>query len=271
MALTLELQVETSVPIEVEGVVPRRVRELPMAEIPRIEIFHGNRKLPLGELFRVSGDPADERIVFEGDMTGVHWIGGGMCSGEIRVTANAGRHLGSAMTGGTIHVQGSAGDWTGGEMQGGLIHVQGDTGHLVGSAYRGSSRGMTGGTILVGGRVGNEAGTAMRRGLLAVGGDCGDAPAFGMLAGTILVFGESGIRPGAGMQRGTLGLLGPTVPRMLPTFEQGRAFRPQFMRIVLRELKRLNFPFDASLEHRDLVTWHGDALSLGRGEILVRA
>ena len=111
----------------------------------RFEIFHGNRKLPLAEFFDVSGDPADARFEFEGNLAGVHWIGAQMSDGEIHVRGNAGRHVGSEMTGGVIHVHGNASDWVGGEMHGGLIHVHGNAGHLIGSAYRGSKVGMTGG------------------------------------------------------------------------------------------------------------------------------
>ena len=163
MPLTLRYHAQTTVPVEIEGVVPDRVRDKSLAEIERIEVFHGNRKVALAELFQISGDPSDLRMEFEGDLAGVHFIGYGMSDGEIRVLGNAGRHLGGEMTGGSIKVDGNAGDWVGGEMHGGLIHVAGKAGHLIGSAYRGSKRGMTDGTILIGGNVGHEIGAARRR------------------------------------------------------------------------------------------------------------
>ena len=102
MPLILRYLGQTSVPVEIEGLVPDRLREKSPAEIERLEIFHGNRKLPLAELFSVTGDPSDARMEFEGNLAGVHFIGYGMTAGEIHVHGNAGRHLGGEMTGGGL-------------------------------------------------------------------------------------------------------------------------------------------------------------------------
>jgi formylmethanofuran dehydrogenase subunit C len=270
MPLILRYTETTSVPVEVEGITPDRVRGKSVAEIERLEIFHGNRKVPLAELFAVSGDPADDRMDFEGDLAGVHFIGYGMTGGEVHIHGNAGRHLGGQMSGGTIRVEGNASDWVGAEMRGGLIQVSGRAGHLVGAAYRGSKRGMTDGTILIGGDVGEEVGVAMRRGLLAVRGSCGDAAGFNMIAGSILVFGTCGARVGAGMRRGTIGVLGPEPPRLLPTFRRAGAFRPLFLRLIFGELARLGFAVDEGLIHNDLSLYHGDLNALGKGEVWMR-
>jgi formylmethanofuran dehydrogenase subunit C len=267
--LRLVYNAQTSVPVEVEGLVPSLVREQSLAEIERFEIFHGNEKLPLAEYFSVSGTPGDQRIEFEGNLAGVHWIGAGMSQGLIHVAGDAGRHVGSEMTGGEIHVAGNAGDWVGGEMHGGLIHVRGRAGHLIGSAYRGSARGMTGGTILIHGEVGNEIGHTMRRGLLAVGGGCGDFVGLNMIAGTIFVFGPCGIRPGAGMRRGTIGLFGTSPPKLLPTFRPGSRDKPLVLQLLFRELRRLDFPIDDALMTAEFRMYHGDMVAIGRGELLL--
>src|SRR5690349_17499146 len=101
--LTLRYKTNTSVSVEVEVLTPSAVRDLPVSEIERFEIFNGNRKLPVAEFFDVSGDAADGRIEFLGNLAGVHWIGAKMSDGEIYVRGDAGRHVGSEMTGGTIH------------------------------------------------------------------------------------------------------------------------------------------------------------------------
>ena len=62
MPLVLQYNAQTAVPVEIEGLVPNAVRDKPLAEIERLEIFHGNQKLPLAEFFSVSGDPGDGRI-----------------------------------------------------------------------------------------------------------------------------------------------------------------------------------------------------------------
>ena len=132
MSLTLTYNAGTPVPVRLRAVTPDRLRERALAEIERLEIMQGNRRVPLGELFRVSGDPSDGRIDIEGDLSGVHEIGHAMAGGEIHVHGPAGRHVGSEMTGGTIRVEGDAGDWVGCEMKGGLIRVDG----LGGSSCR---------------------------------------------------------------------------------------------------------------------------------------
>lgn len=268
--LQLIYQAETSVPVEIEGLTPCAVEGRSLAEIERFEIFHGNQKLPLAELFKVSGDLTDGRFELSGNLAGVHWIGAHMQQGEIHVQGNVGRHLGSEMKGGQIHVHGDASDWVGGELHGGLIHVRGNAGHLVGSAYRGGKRGMTGGTILVGGNVGNEVGHTMRRGLLAVGGNCGDFVGINMLAGSILVFGDCGGRPAAGMRRGTVGLFGPSDPSILSTFRKSCLYRPNFLQLIFRRLRSQSFPVPEPLWNAHYRLYHGDRVALGRGELLVR-
>jgi formylmethanofuran dehydrogenase subunit C len=268
MPLRLVYKADTTVPVEVEGLLPHVVRSWRLAQVEQFEVFHGNEKRPLADFFAVSGNPDDGRIDFEGNLAGVHWIGAGMTEGVIHVESDAGRHVGSEMTGGEIHVAGNAGDWVGGEMHGGLIHVRGRAGHLIGSAYRGSRRGMTGGTILIHGEVGNEVGHTMRRGLIAVGG-CGDFVGINMIAGTILVFGPCGIRPAAGMRRGTLGLFGSEAPKLLPTFRTGSRDQMLILQLVFRELKRLDYPVDDALMHATFRMHHGDMVNVGRGEVLV--
>lgn len=270
MALCLSYFADTTIPVEIEGLIPDWTGDKSLGEIERFEIFHGNQKIPLAELFRVTGDASDRQIVLEGNVSGVHWIGAGMTCGSIQIEGAAGRHLGSGMRGGEIHVQGNVRDWVGAEMRGGLIRVDGDAGHEAGGAYRGSTRGMQGGMILIKGNAGDEVGHTMRRGLIAVAGAAGDMLAFNMIAGTVLVFGDCGSRPGAGMKRGTLGLFGPTRPLLLPSFRYGVTCHPQFLNLIFGALRRHTFEIDDSLTDASFDLYHGDLVSLGRGEILFR-
>lgn len=268
--LRLHYNANTSIPVEIEGLTPQWAGGRPLAEIERFEIFHGNRRHALAEFFTVTGDAGDGRLEFEGNLAGVHWIGAQMSRGEIHIHGNAGRHVGSEMTGGEIHVHGDASDWVGGEMHGGLIHVRGKAGHLIGSAYRGSRFGMTGGTILVGGSVGNEVGHTLRRGLIAVGGGCGDFVGFNLMAGTVLTFGECGIRPAAGMRRGTVGLFGATPPSLLGTFSRGCVWQPQMLQLMFRTLQSHGFAVPEACWNAQYRMYHGDNVTVGRGEVLVR-
>ena len=270
MAIRLTYNAQTLVPVEIEGFTPDWACDKSIADIERFEIFHGNCKIPLAEMFNVSGDPSDKRMDFEGNLSGVHWIGAHMASGVVSIQGAAGRHVGSQMRGGKIVVEGNAGGWVGAEMHRGLIHIKGNAGHLTGAAYRGSSKGMTGGIILVDGNAGNEIGLTMRRGLIAVGGSSGDMIGFNMIAGTVAVFGECGIRPGAGMRRGTLALFGPNPPQLLPSFRYASTYPPQTVKLMLRTLMDKGFRVDQALMTSEVDLYHGDMVSLGRGEILFR-
>lgn len=271
MALTLTYRGDTPIPVEIEGLTPDWAAGRSLDQIKKFEIYHGNRKLPLAEMFELEGNANDQRFEFHGDLSGVHWIGAHMKSGEIHVHGPAGRHVGSEMTAGAIHVHGHAGGWTGAEMHGGLIHVRGNAGHLVGAAYRGSSRGMTGGTILVDGDAGNEIGLTMRRGVIGIGGKAGDVIGFNMIAGTVVVLGESGIRHGAGMRRGTIALLGPDPAPLLPSFQYAFTGRQQALALVLRELVRKGLAIDPALLDADYRLYHGDLVALGKGEVMLPA
>lgn len=271
MAITLNYTGQTNVPVEIEGLTPDWAAGKSLAEVERFEIFHGNRRIPLAEMFTVSGDASDGHMEFCGDLSGVHWIGAHMKTGVVRIQGPAGRHVGSQMGGGEIIVEGNAGGWVGAEMRKGLIHVKGNAGHLTGAAYRGSVKGMTGGTILVDGDAGNEIGLSMRRGLIAIGGAAGDMLGFNMIAGTVAVFGTCGIRPGAGMRRGTLALFGPNPPQLLPTFRYATTYRAPAVALMMKVLSEKGFRFNDALVKSEYALYHGDLVSIGRGEILIPA
>lgn len=271
MSITLTYRGETSVPVEAEGLTPDWAFDKSLAEIEQFEIFHGNRRVLLAELFSVVGDAADKRFDFEGDLSGVHWIGAHMRSGRIHIHGPAGRHIGSELRGGEIHVEGDAGGWIGCEMRGGLIHVQGNAGHQLGAAYRGSAKGMRGGTIIVDGSAGNEIGLAMKQGVIAIGGQAGDMIGFNMTGGTVLVVGDAGIRPGAGMQGGIIALLSPTPSPVLPSFRFDRSAVPDKIAKVIHELRDKGMPVSESVLPEKTDVYIGDLVADGTGEIYLRS
>lgn len=268
MALRLHYTAASTIPVEVDGLTPEALAGLSRSETERFEVFQGNRRVPLAELFRISGDLSDERIDWSGDLQRVHGIGTRMNRGTMHVEGSCGRHLGSGLNGGRIDVHGDAGTWVGAEMRGGLIHIRGSAGDQVGGAYRGATRGMRGGVILIDGNAGHEVGHTMRRGLIAVGGAAGDMIGCNMIAGTILVFGNCGVRPGAGMRRGTIGVFGPVRPALLPTFRPGSTCEPQIVRILLRHVQSRGLTINPTLMDAQYDLFHGDLVTLGRGEIL---
>jgi formylmethanofuran dehydrogenase subunit C len=252
MPLKLTYRAETSIPVEVEGLTPDWACAKSVAEIERFEIFHGNRKVALAEMFTVSGDASDKRFEFEGNLAGVHWIGAHMRTGRIFLHGPGGRHIGSELRGGEIIVEGDAGGWVGCEMRAGLIHVYGSAGHLVG------------------GNAGNEIGLSMQQGTIAIGGTAGDMLGFNMTDGTILVLGDCGIRPGAGMHGGTIGLLGTTPSPILPSFRLDRTTQPEKPAVALRELRENGLRWDDSQMPPEVDVYVGDLVADGNGEIYSR-
>ncbi|HEV2972898.1 MAG TPA: formylmethanofuran dehydrogenase subunit C [Pirellulales bacterium] len=269
MPLRFEHRAELTLPVDLAGITPEWARDQRLEEIERREVLVGNHRMPLAELFAVSGDPSDAEIDLVGDLSRVHAIGAGMTSGTIRVEGDVGRQLGAEMSGGKIHVMGHAGDWLGREMRGGRIHVAGNAGDFAGGSPAAARRGMSGGELLIAGNAGDEVGRAMRRGLIVVGGAAGDSLGLNMVAGTALVFGRCGPRPGLGMRRGTIGLF--TAPAELPlTFRRANRWRPQFMRLLLNYVCRIGMTGADQFLDSEYLSYHGDLLRLGKGEILVR-
>jgi formylmethanofuran dehydrogenase subunit C len=257
--------------VDMTGVTPTSLAGRPLDAIRKTTVFYGNRATPLGELFTITGDPADLVWQFDGNASTVHSLGADMTAGEIRVAGPIGRHAGERMRGGRIEIKGNAGDFLGAEMAGGVIHVHGIAGDHVGAARVGASRGMAGGTILIDGAAGQGVGFRMRRGLIAIAGNVGESLGRDMLAGTILVFGAAGVHVGAGMRRGTIGLFGPR-PTLLPTTRLACRGSLPMLALIHRELRAAAFapPALDKLTH-PVELHHGDLLQLGRGEILISA
>ena len=266
MPLEIEYLTPQALPVELEGFTPDALASSSLDQVRRFAAQVGNQTAEVGELFRVSGDPADGDWRVVGELAGVHWLGAGMREGSIHVQGDVGRHTGSGMRGGAIHVSGAAGDWLGAEMRGGRIEVDADAGNLVGAAYAGSPRGMRGGTIVVRGSAGDEVGHTMRRGWITIAGDCGPLAGYRMRAGSLFVLGNCGARPGAEMVRGTIGLFAAQRPTLLPTFRKACTIKPQFMGLMQRQLQAIGLDAPRTIEIHN-----GDLLRGGRGEILLPA
>jgi len=203
VTLTLTLREAPAAPVSAEALRPDRLAGLSRAEIERLELWHGNRRAAVGDLFAVSGDGAEDvRVV--GDLVRVAGLGTGMTGGRLTVEGSAGPHVGAGMSDGEMIVEGDVGDWAGAEMRGGRLIVHGSAGHRLGGAYAGTRAGMQGGEVLVHGDAGEEAGAGLRRGLIAVAGRVRAAAGLSALAGTIVAFGTVGAHPGAGMRRASI-------------------------------------------------------------------
>jgi formylmethanofuran dehydrogenase subunit C len=91
-----------------------------------------------------------------------------------------------------------------------------------------------------------------------------------MIAGTVLVFGACGNRPAAAMRRGTVGLLGENPPSLLVTFRKSCVCQPTFLRVIFRHLESLGLAVPSEYYGANYGLYHGDRVSVGRGEILIR-
>jgi formylmethanofuran dehydrogenase subunit C len=249
--------------VDLDGILPERVRDLDAAAVSRLPIAADGRACALGDVFAVSGTADDGRIECRGDFSRVHRVGAGLAAGRIDVVGDVGRHAGAGMSGGTLAVTGSAGDWLACEMIGGEVHVGGHCGDNAAGALPGSPFGMRGGIVVVAGDAGALAGARMRRGVLAIGGDCGAGAAFEMHAGTVVVGGVLGPHPAAGMRRGSLVALR-SAPRLPATFVRGAAWTPAFLPLLLRRLAATGIAAAPPGRWRH---WHGDLLAGGRGEV----
>ncbi len=220
--VTIKPKKEFMISIEAEDISPDKFAGKTEKEIQSIEVWMGNYKTTLGELFSVnvegSGAAADTKIVIEGDFSRVKRIGEGMTAGLILVKGNVDMHLGAKMNGGKITVTGNADSWAGREMKGGEIIIEGDAGYYLGAGYRGETCGMRGGKITVMGNVLDYAGDHMCGGEIIVKGNAGLLPGLSNNGGKIVIEGSTS-RPGSEMAKGTI-IVNGTVDEMMPVFKQ---------------------------------------------------
>ncbi len=206
--------------VEAENVSPDKLAGKTGKEIQSLEVWIGNQKTTLGDLFSVkvegSGAAADTKLVMEGDFSRVKRIGEGMSAGLIIIKGNADMHLGAKMSGGKITVSGNVDSWAGREMKGGEIIIEGDAGYYLGAGYRGETCGMRGGKITVLGSALDFLGEHMCGGEIIVKGNAGLLPGLSNNGGKIVIEGSTS-RPGSEMAKGTI-IVG-AVDEMMPVFK----------------------------------------------------
>jgi formylmethanofuran dehydrogenase subunit C len=207
-------------PIEGKNISPDVFANKSAKEIAALEMWEGNRKLAIGDLFDIKVDRSSSEeltIKIEGNVGTVRNIGFKMSMGQVIVDGDAGMHLGESMSGGSIAISGNAGSWAGSQMKGGTIEIKGNAGDYIGSAYRGSTKGMKGGKVIIHGNAGHEVGCYMNGGLIKIMGDVGIFAGMHMVKGTIFVQGTSAGRAGAQMTKGKIVLAGHSED-VMPTF-----------------------------------------------------
>jgi len=236
--------------VEAENITPDKFAPLALSQIRALDVWYGNRKRKVADLFKVEGDegaskPEEVLIRLEGDFSKVKRVGEGMSAGTVEVMGGIGMHAGNGMKGGLLKVQGNADDWLGREMRGGKIVVSGNAGNYAGSGYRGEKCGMRGGEIEIGGAVGVYLGEHMCGGSIRVAGDAGDFPGAVNQGGTIFIGGMTYL-PGAEMTKGTI------------TVKGKAAVLPSYQKIEVVSIDGTNYQ-----------KYMGDLVENGKGELFV--
>jgi formylmethanofuran dehydrogenase subunit C len=243
-------------PIVAECISPDVFRGKKLEEVAASEVWEGNKRKKLEELFKVEeAEGKDAAIVIHGNVGKVKRIGAGMTSGEILINGDVGMHLGEEMKGGKITARGNVAGWAGAMMKGGEIEIHGNAGDYLGAPYRGSREGMNGGRIIVHGDVGSEAGTHMKKGLIKIYGCAAEFVGFRMHGGTIYVQQDCAERAGACMADGRI-IVDGLLESVLPTF----AIDSTRAKVKIEEGETIEGP---------LYVFLGDLTENGKGKLYV--
>lgn len=269
-ALSFKLIAEPAHRVDLSALNLEKLAGKTIEAIGRMRLPCGNRKIALGSLFEVDGDPATaSKIKIKRCSNRLDNIGRELNGGTLEISGSVGDYLGRDMRAGSITVKGNAGNWVGTGMRAGTIEIGGDAGDYLASARPGDAQGMKNGTIHVHGNIGDRAGDRMRRGMVIVEGDAGDYCGARMLAGTIMVLGQSGSFTGFSMKRGTLLLS--QKPRHIPaTFNDCGQFELGFLGLLFRDLASRHRSLKKFRDFHPLVQrYAGDLAWNGKGELLI--
>ncbi len=219
--VTIKPKKDITISVEAENISPDKFAGKSEKDIQSLQVYLGNHKTTLGELFSIKvegrGAAADTKIVMEGNFSRVKRIGEGMTAGLIMIKGNVDMHLGAKMSGGKITLSGNADSWAGREMKGGELIIEGSAGYYLGAGYRGETCGMRGGKITVMGSALDFLGEHMCGGEIIVKGNAGILAGISNNGGKIVIEGNTS-RPGSEMAKGTI-IINGAVAEMMPVFK----------------------------------------------------
>ena len=266
--LTFELKLQPKFTLDVSPLIPDNLSSKNQSEIENITINYGTQKIPVNELFSISGnDPENIKILNSCDK--LTCIGHRMSHGNIEVLGDAGDYVGQHMQGGVINIQGNAGAWVGNSMTNGHIHINGDVGDYLGAGLPGAPYGMSDGLIYVSGNAGDRVGDRLRRGFIIIHGKAGNYCGSRMVAGTIIVLDKTGKYPGFGMKRGTI-IIAKKPRHIAATFKSCGNLKIQFLRLLFKQLTEFGEQFSFFDKYGpEAHRFAGDLASNGKGEILI--
>ncbi|WP_367652330.1 formylmethanofuran dehydrogenase subunit C [Methanoculleus frigidifontis] len=247
VSLAVRPRKKPTIPIEAETITPAS-----FLEGAEIQVWRGNRELPLDEVFAVTIEgaadrPEDVEIVLSGDTSRMKRVGEYMDAGRIVIDGDIGMHCGNFMSGGVIEIGGNADGWLGREMQGGTIICRGNAADYCAAGYRGGRKGMTGGTVEIFGNAGDFAAENLAGGTVIIHGNAGDMAGVELHDGTLIIKGDCR-RPCGNMSGGVCVIYGIAYD-MLPTFRK--------MGTEIRD-------------GREFLSFTGDIANRGKGNLIVK-
>lgn len=220
--ITLTLKKKSPIALEFDEVIPDKVYDWDKADFENYEVPVGNTRFSLRNYFDIEVEgtaegPEEVKMIFDGDMGRVKYIGAGMSAGEIIVNGDADLHCGAHMEGGKITVHGDAESYAGREMKGGELEIMGSTREFCGCSYIGDWRGMSGGKITIHGSAGKQLGECLSGGDIYVKGNCDILAGIHMTKGFIQIDGDVTRWPGGQMKNGNI-LINGKLDRLLEGF-----------------------------------------------------
>jgi formylmethanofuran dehydrogenase subunit C len=220
--ITFNQKKTSTIGLEFDELIPDNVYNWEKSDFDKYEVPIGNSRFPLIDYFDVEVEgsaesPAEVKLILNGDLRRVKYIGTKMSDGEIVVNSGVDLHCGSEMSGGEILVNGDAESYAGREMTGGSLTIKGNTREFCGSSYIGDWRGMTAGTIIIHGNAGKQLGECLTGGEIYVKGNCDILAGIHMTKGFIQIDGDVTRWPGGQMQGGNI-LINGKLSRLLEGF-----------------------------------------------------
>lgn len=266
--LTFKLVQQPEVDVDLSPLTPDGLAGKTLKAIRNIKLDASGRKVPVGDLFEVTGGDK-QHIQIRRCSSRLTHIGKAMMQGSIEIHGQAGDYLGRHMQGGRISVHGDAADWAASGMRSGRIDISGDAGDYLGAAPPGERFGMVNGLVTVWGSAGARIGDRMRRGQILVCRNAGDYIGSRMVAGTIIVLGRCGRYPGYRMKRGTIILRG-SLQQLSPGFRCCGYLKMEFLRLLFRQIAKMGRRFAFFREFGPEVRrYAGDLSTDGKGEIFI--
>ena len=222
--ITLTQKKKSQIAMEFDDLIPDNVYNWEKSDFENYEVPIGNSKFPLADYFAIEVEgtaesPEEVKMILEGDMGRVKYIGCKMGAGEIIVNGDADLHCGAEMKGGSILVNGDAESYAGREMEGGELTIMGNTREFCGCSYIGDWRGMSGGKITIHGNAGKQLGECLSGGEIYVRGNCDILAGIHMTKGFIQIDGNVTRWPGGQMKNGNI-LINGKLGRLLEGFVQ---------------------------------------------------